>query len=137
MFLIIIFVPPLYFVIRNKWGAFMLNGFLYLLAWLTVLFFGLGVIFWALAVGHAAWHLRYEWMEKQAELIAKKTKEGKAVSSPLWRLVFNTDWVNDGFRICRMVTRSASPTASTSTPSPCACLMGILRSEVKKLVILR
>jgi len=77
MFLIIIFVPPLYFVIRGKWAAFILNASLYFLAWVTVWFFGIGVIFWALSVGHAGWHLRYEWMEKQAELIAKRMKEGK------------------------------------------------------------
>ena len=35
-------------------------------------FFGLGFLFWALAVGHAGWHLKKEAMVEQAELIAQK-----------------------------------------------------------------
>lgn len=75
MYLIIIFCSPLYFIIRRKWGAFILNAILYSLAWVTVWFFGIGVIFWALGVGHAGWHLRKEWMEEHAEMIAVKMAE--------------------------------------------------------------
>ena len=80
MYLIVIFIPPLYFVIRKKWGAFILNAILYFIAWLTI-FFGVGIIFWVLSAGHAGWHLRKELMEENAEMIAtkiaKKMKESK------------------------------------------------------------
>ncbi len=70
----IIFVSPLYFALRKKWGGFVLNGLLYLMAVFTI-FFGIGVIFWALAVGHASWHLRKEMMVEHAEIIAVKMAE--------------------------------------------------------------
>lgn len=77
MYFIIIFIPPLYFLIRGKWGGFILNSILYVLAWITIFIFFIGVIFWILAVGHATWHYRRELMEKHAELIAKKIKEAE------------------------------------------------------------
>jgi hypothetical protein len=84
MYLTIIFIPPLYFVIRKKWGAFILNAILYLIAfgWLfTLVFSWVAFPFWLLAVGHAGWHLRQEMMEKHAEMVAskmaEKMKEGK------------------------------------------------------------
>jgi len=80
MYLIIIFISPLYFLIRKKWGAFILNSILYLLACATLLF-GIGFIFWILAVGHAGWHLRKEGMVEQAELIAKKMVEQQGKSN--------------------------------------------------------
>ncbi len=83
MYLIIIFVSPLYFLIRKNWGAFILNAILYTLAWITVWIFGIGVIFWALGVGHAGWHLRKELMKEQAQMIANemvtKMKETKTI----------------------------------------------------------
>ncbi|HEX9830335.1 MAG TPA: hypothetical protein VGA94_01485 [Thermodesulfobacteriota bacterium] len=78
MYLTIIFISPLYFLIRQKWGGFILNVILYLFAWLglmTVVFFWIGIPFWILAVGHAGWHLRQELMEKHAELVATKMAE--------------------------------------------------------------
>jgi len=71
MFLVIIFIPPVYFLVRKKWGGFILNSILYLLAIFTFMFM-VGFVFWALAVGHAAWHLRKEHMQEQAKLIAKE-----------------------------------------------------------------
>ncbi len=75
MYLAIVFVSPLYFAIRKKWGAFVLNALLYLMAWVTIWIFGIGVIFWVLGVGHAGWHLRKELMQEHAELIATKMVE--------------------------------------------------------------
>lgn len=72
MYLIIIFCSPLYFIIRRRWGAFVLNTILYILALLTILLFGIGIFFWLLAVGHAGWYLRKELMEEQAQMIATK-----------------------------------------------------------------
>jgi uncharacterized membrane protein len=81
MYLTVIFIPPLYFILRKRWGAFVLNLILYILAWATVFFFGIGFIFWALAVGHAGWHLRKELMREHAKIIAEemvaKMKETK------------------------------------------------------------
>ena len=74
MFLTVIFISPLYFLLRKKWGGFVLNSILYLSAVFTI-FLGVGIIFWILAVGHAGWHLRKEAMVEQAELIAKKMFE--------------------------------------------------------------
>jgi len=74
MYLTIIFISPLYFVIRKKWGGFILNAILYGMALVTV-WFGIGILFWALAVGHAGWHLRKELMEEHARMIALKMAE--------------------------------------------------------------
>lgn len=78
MYLCIIFIPPVYFMARRKWGACALNAVLYGLAWLCVLTI-IGIIvaplFWALAVGHAGWHLRKELMAQHAEMIATKMAE--------------------------------------------------------------
>lgn len=75
MYFVIIFISPLYFLLRKKWGGFILNSILYLLAIATIFLFGIGIVFWCLAVGHAFWHLRKEAMVEQAELIAKKMAE--------------------------------------------------------------
>lgn len=77
-FLIIIFLSPLYFLMRKRWFGFILNFILYGIAVflvVTVVFSWLGAFFWLLAVGHAGWYLRQENMVKQAELIAEKMVE--------------------------------------------------------------
>jgi hypothetical protein len=75
VYFIILFLSPLYFLLRKKWGGFVANAILYVLAWLTILIFGLGIIFWGLAVGHAMWTYRTELMEQGAEIFAKKLAE--------------------------------------------------------------
>ena len=80
MFLVIFFISPLYFLIRKKWWGFILNSIIYGIAvvfLVTVIFFWVGIFFWMLGVGHAGWVLRYELMEKQAELIAEKFADKK------------------------------------------------------------
>jgi hypothetical protein len=77
-YLCIIFASPLYFFARKNWGAFTLNAILYGFACLllvTIIGAAFAPIFWALAVGHAGWHLRRELMTEQAELIASKMAE--------------------------------------------------------------
>jgi len=82
MWMVGIFCSPLYFLIRKKWGAFILNSIFYLMGWLTIWIFGFGLIFWIIGIAHAMWDLRLKethgLMEKQAELIAEKMK-GKQV----------------------------------------------------------
>lgn len=78
MYLIVIFISPLYFLIRQKWFGFVINLILYTLAVIglvTIIFFWAGIIFWALAVGHAGWTIRLEMMEKHADLVATKMAE--------------------------------------------------------------
>lgn len=70
----VLFASPLYFAIRGKWGAFVLNSVLYVTALLTLIF-GVGVFFWLLGVGHASWHLRTELMEEHAAIMARKFAE--------------------------------------------------------------
>jgi len=72
MYLIVLFCPPLYFLIRKKWGCFILSAILMTLLLLTIMVAGFGIIFWALAIGHAGWEIRKEGMQQQAELIAKE-----------------------------------------------------------------
>ncbi|MEX1258151.1 MAG: hypothetical protein WEG36_11090 [Gemmatimonadota bacterium] len=77
-YLAIMFVSPLYFVMRKSWGAFVLNSLIYgtaviLLVSLVGAF--IAPFFWAVAVGHAGWHLRKEVMAEHAEMIATKIAE--------------------------------------------------------------
>ncbi len=77
-YLCIIFASPLCFAVRKNWGAFTLNAILYGFACLqvaTIIGIAVAPIFWALAVGHAGWHLRRELMTQQAGLIASKMAE--------------------------------------------------------------
>ena len=78
MYLCIMFISPVYFLVRKKWGPFILNSILYGLACLCILSV-VGImfapLFWILAVGHAGWHLRREMMTQHAELIATKMAE--------------------------------------------------------------
>jgi hypothetical protein len=94
MYLIIIFVSPLYFLIRGKIGGLIVNAILYCLAvacLVTIVFAWAGVIFWALAVGHAAWHIRRESMMEHAELIATKMAEVQVKGQAVQRGGFYAD----------------------------------------------
>jgi len=78
MYLCIIFASPVYFIVRQKWGGFVLNSILYGLACLCILtIVGLAVapVFWALAVGHAGFTYRKDLMAHHADLIATKMAE--------------------------------------------------------------
>jgi hypothetical protein len=83
-YLCIIFIPPVYFLIRKKWGGFILNSILYGIACacvLTIVFAFVGVLFWELAVGHAGFTYKREMLERHAELMATKMAE-KMKSAP-------------------------------------------------------
>jgi fatty-acid desaturase len=84
MFFIIIFISPLYLAIRGKWGAFIINLALYIMAFLTILLFGLGIIFWALGVYHAWWHHRkFEATEQAQKIAAEMVKAQAKASAPV------------------------------------------------------
>ena len=72
MYLVCIFLSPLYFLIRKKWVGFIINSILWVLAWLTILLFGLGIFFWFVAAVHAIWNLREDLMRQQAQMIAEE-----------------------------------------------------------------
>jgi hypothetical protein len=76
--LCILFIPPLYFVITKKWGAFIINSFLYGVACALVLTLALifvAPIFWLIAVCHASYYWRQEKLVQHAELLATKMAE--------------------------------------------------------------
>lgn len=78
MYLIVLFISPLYFLIRKKWLGFILNLILYGIAvvfLVTIIFAWVGFLFWILAVGHAGWHIKQENMEKHADMVATKMAE--------------------------------------------------------------
>jgi len=77
-YLCILFIPPLYFMTRGKWGGFFLNAVLYGIALICVLsIVGIFVapFFWLLSAGHAAFAYRKEMMAEHADLIATKMAE--------------------------------------------------------------
>ena len=75
MWLCIFFCPPLYFTIRGRWLAAVINAVFYSLAVVTILV-GVGVVFWLFCVVHAALDMhavvREQEMRRQAELMAEK-----------------------------------------------------------------
>lgn len=77
-YLCILFIPPVYFLARKKWGGFFLNAFLYGMALLCIISI-IGImgapVFWILAVGHASFTYRREQTERHAELIASKINQ--------------------------------------------------------------
>lgn len=78
MCLCIIFIPPVYFLARKRWGGFVLNSVLYGIACLCVLSIALipaGVFFWVLSVGQAAFTYRKELLAYHAEMLATKMAE--------------------------------------------------------------
>jgi len=80
MYLLVIFCPPLYFAVRKRWVAMVINGMFYLAA-IPLLFIGVGIILWGLCALHAAWDLmhviREKQMQRQAALIVEKMQEKK------------------------------------------------------------
>ena len=82
MFFVILFLSPLYFLLRGKWFAFVFNSLIYLIACgfvITIIFIWVAPFFWMLAVGHAMWQLRKEtasaMIQEHAEVLATKMVE--------------------------------------------------------------
>jgi len=81
IYLCLIFIPPVYFLTRKKWGGFVLNSILYGLACLCVLsMIGIWVapFFWIFSVGHASFTYRREMVASHAEMLASKMAEKMA-----------------------------------------------------------
>jgi hypothetical protein len=80
-FLCILFVPPLCFLVRKKWGGFFLNAVLYglaLLCLISIVGIVIAPIFWLLAVGHAGFAHRRDMAAEHADLVATKLAEKMA-----------------------------------------------------------
>ena len=77
--MIAFFIPPLYFALQRRWGAFLVNGFFYVIAVFTVFLFGIGIIPWAFCVLHATLDLRNravaDMTERGASILAAKMAE--------------------------------------------------------------
>lgn len=74
-YLCILFIPPVYFLSRKKWGGFCLNSILYgiaLLCLISIVGIMVAPVFWFLAVGHASFTFRRESAERHADLMASK-----------------------------------------------------------------
>ncbi|HEX3625914.1 MAG TPA: hypothetical protein VH280_10870 [Verrucomicrobiae bacterium] len=85
MYLALIFVPPIYFVARKRWGGFVLNSILYGMACLCILmifFAWVAPVFWLLSVGHASFAYRKELVASHAELLATKMAEKMQAQNP-------------------------------------------------------
>ena len=86
MYLCLIFLPPAYFISRGRWGAFFVNAFFYGIACLfvvTIIAIFVAPLFWAIAVGHAAFAYRREMLVYHAELTATKLAEKMKVQPPI------------------------------------------------------
>jgi len=82
MLFVVLFLPPLYFLMRGKVFACLFSAFLYGLACLllvTLIFAWIAPFFWILSVAHAGWHLRKEMttaaIQEHAEALATKMAE--------------------------------------------------------------
>ena len=70
-YLCAIFVPPLYFLLKKRWGAFLINAVLFGIGVATALFI-IGIPFWLASIFHAALDLRKEFVEHHAQMVADK-----------------------------------------------------------------
>ncbi len=73
-YLIAIFIPPLYFILKKKWLAAAGTMFLFLLS--LPLFFLLPV-FWIISSVCAVWDLRKSMMREHAKMIAEEIAKAK------------------------------------------------------------
>lgn len=79
-YLMAILLPPVYFMLRGKWTAAIVNGFFFLIS-LPLMFLVVGFFIWAFCVGHATWDLVHakqeQAMQRQATLIAQSMRENE------------------------------------------------------------
>lgn len=82
MYLVAVFCSPLYFMLRGRWIAAIVNGGFYLLSLPLLFALGAGVIVWMFCVVHAVWDMRAvmreQEMQRQAALIAERMAHQQA-----------------------------------------------------------
>jgi hypothetical protein len=73
-----ILLPPLYFLLKKKWAAFVISSFLFVLSLffaMTVVLIPVSLILWGLCAVVAVWNLRKSLMHEHAEVLATKMAE--------------------------------------------------------------
>jgi uncharacterized membrane protein len=78
IYLVAIFIPPLYFVIKKRWVGFIVSSCLLVLSLflaMTVFLIPVALILWALCSTVAVWNLRKASMHEHAEILATKMAE--------------------------------------------------------------
>lgn len=79
-YILALFFTPIYCITRKYWVGFVFSTILYILAAMTILFFGLGLIFWMLAAVPAAFKLRNEILVAHARRTGIETARAIAAS---------------------------------------------------------
>lgn len=85
MYLVAVFVPPLYFLIKKKWLAFIVTTFLFFLSlmfFIMVVLAPIGLILWGASAVCAVWDLRKVLMHEHATIIAEKIAEAMRQQQP-------------------------------------------------------
>jgi len=72
-YVLAIFLTPIYYGLKGKWGAFIATAILYLIATLTMPLLGLGIVFWMAAAAPATWSLRNDIMVAHARRTGEET----------------------------------------------------------------
>ncbi|HWD91717.1 MAG TPA: hypothetical protein VG938_05130 [Verrucomicrobiae bacterium] len=75
IFLVAIFIPPLYFLIKKKWLGLIVSSLLLILSLflaMTIVLIPGALILWALCSMCAVWNLRKALVNEHAEAIATK-----------------------------------------------------------------
>lgn len=78
MYLLAVLVPPLYFLLKKRWVAFIVTTFLFCLSfffYLMVVLAPVALILWALSSVCAVWDLRKALMHEHATIMAEKMVE--------------------------------------------------------------
>ena len=74
-YLVAVFIPPLYFLMKKKWVAFVVSSLLLVLSLflaMTVVLIPVSLILWGLCAVLAIWDLRKALMHEHATIIAEK-----------------------------------------------------------------
>jgi len=77
IYLVAIFIPPLYFLLKKKWLAFIGSMIAFFFAFIFAVMFLIPVtlILWALCSVVAVWDLRKRVMHENAEVLATEIAE--------------------------------------------------------------
>jgi hypothetical protein len=78
IYLVAIFIPPLYFVIKKRWVGFIVSSCLLVLSLflaMTVFLIPVALILWGLCSVVAVWDLRKRVMHENADVLATKMAE--------------------------------------------------------------
>jgi hypothetical protein len=77
-YLAVVFMAPVFFLMRGKYGPAFINAFFYGMACLfaiTIIFAVVAPLFWMISVMHGMWYLRKEMVAEDAEVLATKMAE--------------------------------------------------------------